>query len=85
MAKNLTPRERAYLSDLRQNFDGHVKKYRGEVDERLKAGEKAELVEELKRMEEYLAIYHQGEVDDLKVNIDFKVAKINVLKDVLQS
>ena len=41
-------------------------------------------MEEQKKLEEYLDIYQRGEVDDLKVNIDFTVAKIRVLKEMLE-
>ncbi len=53
------------------------------MKEKLQLGTEAELKEELRKLEEYLAIYHRGDVDDLKVNIDFTAAKIRVLKESL--
>ncbi|HDH28331.1 MAG TPA: hypothetical protein ENH13_04285 [Euryarchaeota archaeon] len=84
MAKELTSEERIHFSDLEQNFDWHVTRYREEVEEKLQTGKRALLMEEQKRLEDYLAIYHRGEVDDLRVNIDFAAAKIRVLKEVLE-
>ncbi|MCK4929188.1 MAG: hypothetical protein KAR76_05580 [Methanosarcinales archaeon] len=81
----LSKGEKEYYSDLEQNLNQHVEKYRKEKQQELQQGKREELEAELGRLVEYYEACVRNEVSDLIVNIDFCFAKINVLKEVLDS
>jgi len=76
--------ERKYWKDLNDNFEDHVEKYRQEKLAILKQGKKEEVEQELKRHQGYMDIYRKGNVSDHQLSIKFRLAKIEVLKEILE-
>ena len=81
--RQLSEEEKNYYNDLEQNFDKHVEKYRNLKEQELQQGKKAELEAELYRLDEYYSGCMRGEISELRLNIDFCYAKVNVLKELL--
>jgi len=84
MAVQLTPEQKAYYKDLRENFKKHVEEYKKKKIQELQEGKLDELNKELKNIEGYLHLYHTTQVSDLQINIRFKHAKVIVLKELLK-
>ena len=79
----LSDEEKNYYNDLEQNVDKHVEKYRKIKEQEFKNGKRAALEAELNRLSEYYSGCMRGEISELRLNIDFCYAKVNVLKELL--
>ena len=84
MAKELDESERISLNDLEENFIDHVRRYRNRKERELAEGKRETLEEELINLEEYLEGCRRSEIDDVRINIDYCGAKVNVLKTLLE-
>ena len=83
MAKELSEEERTSLSDLEENFQDHVDRYRKQKESELDAAGKMKLLEELNGLQSYLEGCRRSEIDDLLITIEFKSAQAGVLKRIL--
>ena len=82
MAYQLNPEQEAHYKDLAERFDEHVAEYRAEKQRELDDRRVEELEVELRRLEEYLELYHKGEVDDMQTAVRYMEAKVGVLQSL---
>lgn len=83
MAKELSNEEKISLNDLEQNFQQHIDNYREKMEAEVMKGAEIDLKRELLQLQAYLEGCHRSEIDDLRVNIDFCAAKVEILKELL--
>ena len=83
MAYALSEAQVTYLKYLEANFPDHVGRYAEEKQKQLDRGKRAELEEELKGLERYLAGCQAHEIDEVEINERFCYAKIQELKRIL--
>ena len=84
MAKELLYEEWISHSDLEENFQGHVDRYRKRKENELGGEGEMKLLEELNGLQSYLEGCRRSEIDDVHINIEFKSAQMGVLKRILR-
>ena len=84
MVKELSEEERISIGDIEENFQEHVDRYRTRKESELEAEGEMKLLEELNGLQSYLEGCRRSEIDDLRINIDFCEAKVEILKTILE-
>ena len=85
MARELSKGEIKALQDLEDNFYDYLREYKETRENDYQNGKHDELNKELKDLEDYYNGCINSEIDDLRVNISYCGAKIEVLKGILSN